>query len=231
MNAHFTRWPWLVAAIFLLGCASTQPQPNQLSRAEKQAGWRLLFDGHSLNGWRGYKKSEAPRAGWIVENGCLKLVQGSGAGDIITMEKFEDFELSWEWRISPKGNNGIKYLVSEQRAAPGPEYQMIDDATQTSTKHQTASFYEVLPPAVDKRLNPPGEWNHSKVLVRGNHVEHWLNGKKVLAYEFGTPEVQAAIAQSKFKNEPTFGKKAPGHILLTDHKDEAWYRSIKIREF
>ncbi|MBA4149374.1 MAG: DUF1080 domain-containing protein [Verrucomicrobia bacterium] len=229
MKFHTIPWLCLGAALLLQSCVSPQPHLNQLTRSEQREGWRLLFDGQSLDGWRNYKEAEAPKEGWIVENGCLKLVQDSRPGDLVTVEKFDDFELIWEWRISPGGNNGIKYLVSEERGAPGPEYQMIDDSTQKSVKHQTASLYDILPPASDKRLNPPGEWNHSRVIVLGKNVEHWLNGKKVLAYELETSELQAAIAESKFQKETTFGRKISGHIMLTDHKDEVWYRNMKIR--
>lgn len=219
----------LILVSALTGCVSA-PKPNQLSRSEQRAGWRLLFNGKNLEGWRSYRKPEPPKGGWVVENGILHLLPGSKAGDIVTREKFENFDLTWEWRLAPKANNGLKYLVREDRSAPGPEYQMIDDAIQPDPKHQTASFYFVVAPAPDKPLNPPGKWNRSRVLVQGNHVEHWLNGRKVLSYQFGSPALQKAIAESKFKNEPTFGVKAPGHIMLTDHNDEVWYRNVKIRE-
>ncbi|MFN7141999.1 MAG: DUF1080 domain-containing protein, partial [Limisphaerales bacterium] len=137
----------LVLALFLGGCATSQrtPQHNQLTRVEQRAGWQLLFDGETLNGWRLYKKNEAPKHGWIVQEGTMHLIQDSKPGDLVTVELFDDFELTWEWRISPKGNNGIKYLVSEKRPAPGPEYQMIDDSTHASVKHQTAALYDILP--------------------------------------------------------------------------------------
>ncbi|HZQ45503.1 MAG TPA: DUF1080 domain-containing protein, partial [Verrucomicrobiae bacterium] len=129
-------------------------------------------------------------------------------------------------------NNGIKYLVTETRpSARGHEYQMIDDAIVAGKPVQsTASFYDVLAPDPKKPLKPVGEWNHSRVLVQGNHVEHWLNGKKVLQYELGSPELKAAIAQSKFKKAPGFGDKIKGPIMLTEHHDAASFRNIKIRE-
>ncbi len=223
----------LFAAAHLSGCCAlrgtNQQSPNTLSPAEQRAGWRLLFDGRSLNGWRGYKKPGPPASGWVVENDSLKLVYKSKPGDLITVEKFGDYQLQWEWRISPKGNNGIKYLVSEERSAPGPEYQMIDDATAEQPKHSTASLYDILPPRADKPVREPGQWNASRLVVRGRHVEHWLNGKKVLEYELESPALKAAIAQSKFKNVEGFDRKIQGHILLTDHNDEVWYRNIKIR--
>lgn len=190
----------------------------------------MLFNGKSLEGWRNYKKPDGPKKGWIVENGILKLQPNGGGGDIVTVETFEDYDLRWEWRMEAKANNGLKYLVSEQRSAPGPEYQMIDDTLETEAKRMTASLYDVLPPSKEKSVKPFGEWNESRILVKGNQVEHWLNGKKVLAYELGSPPLKAAIAESKFKEVKTFGEKSKGHIMLTDHHDAVWYRNIRIRE-
>jgi len=221
--------------ILLMALSARASEPNQLTDAEKQAGWKLLFDGQTTKGWRGYKQSAMPAKGWRVEDGILKKVGGERGGDIITDEKFNDFDLTWEWRISPAGNNGLKYLVTEDRpSAPGQEYQMIDDTRNADAKvgplRATGSFYDVLPPSDDKPLKPVGDWNQSRVLIQGNHVEHWLNGKKILEYELGSDAVKAAVAKSKFKNAPGFGEKIKGHIMLTDHGDECWFRSIKIRE-
>ncbi len=205
---------------------------NQLTAEELKAGWKLLFDGVSLKGWRGYGKPEAPDHGWAVENGILKCVAHGNGGDIITVDEYNSFDLEWDWSIPAKANNGIKYLVTEKRpTARGHEYQMIDDAIVAGKPRQsTASFYDVLAPDPQKPLKPVGEWNHSRVLVQGNHVEHWLNGKKVLEYELGSPELKAAIAKSKFKTTPGFADKIKGPILLTEHHDEASFRNIKIRE-
>jgi hypothetical protein len=224
----------LITVLLFTARASAQPAHNTLTDVEKKDGWRLLFDGRSTAGWRGYRKAGFPQQGWTVEEGCLKKVGGVLGGDIITVEKFTDFEFQWEWRIGPKGNNGIKYLVTEERpGAPGPEYQMIDDvlhATPEERKFSTASFYYVLPPADDKPLNPPGQWNHSKLRIQGNKVQHWLNGRNVLEYELESEPVRAAIAQSKFKDAPGFGTKITGHLMLTDHKDECWFRNLKLRD-
>jgi hypothetical protein len=209
------------------------PPPNQLTPEEIKAGWKLLFDGQSLKGWRSYGKPSGPDHGWVVEDGNLNCVAQAKGGDIITVEQFTDFDLQWDWRIPPGANNGLKYMVTEKRpSAPGQEYQMIDDSIGAAKpeKLSTASFYDVLPPDPKKPLHPPGEWNHSRVLVKGNHVEHWLNGQKVLAYELGSPEIKAAVAASKFKNSPGFGDKITGPILLTEHNDAATFRAIKILE-
>ena len=207
---------------------------NQLTSEQKAAGWKLLFNGKDLSGWRQYGKQTPPGAGWKVEDGILKKAKGERGGDIITTDKFNDFEFALEWRIEPKGNNGIKYLVTEQRTgAPGHEYQMIDDedgGDAGAPKRQTASFYDVLPPREEKPAKQPGEWNASRVLIKGNHVEHWLNGAKVLEYELGSDEVKAAVAKSKFKSAAKFGEKIQGHIMLTDHNDAAWFRNMIVRE-
>lgn len=217
-------------SIFSIALPASAEKINQLSRSEKMAGWKLLFDGKSLADWRSYKKADGPKQGWVIEDGCLKLEPKSGGGDIVTRETFLDYELRWEWRIAAKSNNGLKYLVSEDRSAPGPEYQMIDDAIQEPLNRRTASFYDVLAPTI---LKPTlvGEWNKSRLIIQGNHVEHWLNDDKVLTYEIGSPEHKSALAQSKFKEMKGFGEKIKGHILLTDHNDAVWYRNIMIREF
>ena len=239
---HFaiTAFVCLALVALLSSCSTTndpsrRTAPNLLTAKEKAGGWKLLFDGKSTTGWRGYKKQAMTDMGWKVEDGLLKKVAGERGGDIITAQTFHDFEFSWEWKVAPGGNNGVKYFVTEERAsAPGHEYQMIDDLGHPDGKlgarRQTASFYDVLPPAADKKLNPPGEWNASRIVVRGNHVEHWLNGAKVLEYELGSDAVKAGLAKSKFKDVPKFGEKIDGHLLLTDHGDECFFRNLKVRE-
>jgi hypothetical protein len=218
-------------ATFSVRAADDPANANTLTADEKAAGWRLLFDGKSTDGWRGFKKKTFPDKGWVVEDGILKKIAKVNGGDIVTNDEFDNFDFQWDWRIPEKANNGIKYFITEERSqAIGHEYQMIDDATVKVKKDSTASFYDVLPPSGETPLKPPGEWNHSRVLVQGNHVEHWLNGKKVLEYELGSDEVKAAVQKSKFKNVKDFGTHIKGRILLTDHQDEAWFRNIKIRE-
>jgi hypothetical protein len=213
--------------------ASAEPTPDRLNRltdAERAAGWRLLFDGRTTQGWRSFGKPTFPERGWKIEEGVLKKVAGVRGGDILTDETFDDFELSWEWRIPTRANNGVKYFIREERgAAIGHEYQMIDDSLENLAKHQTASFYEVLPPEAGKPAVRLNDWNQSRIIVQGNHVEHWLNGAKVLTYELGSATVRAAVADSKFKDVPGFGTKLRGHLLLTDHNDEAWFRNLKVR--
>ncbi|WP_200273286.1 3-keto-disaccharide hydrolase [Luteolibacter pohnpeiensis] len=207
---------------------------NQLSTAEKKAGWKLLFNGKDLKNWRIYGSEKPPGPGWKIEDGILKKLAMIPGGSIITTDEFTDFELSWEWSITPGGNNGIKYLVTEKRpSAPGPEYQMLDDAVhpdgKLGTDRQTAALYDIIPPAADKTLKPVGEWNQSRIIVRGNQVEHWLNGKKVVSYTLGSDELKAAISKSKFKDQKDFAEKISGHIMLTDHGDACSFRNLKIR--
>lgn len=226
----------LVALAFVAGSSGAFAAENTLTAAEKSAGWQLLFDGQSLGGWRGYKKQAGePVAGWEIKDGTLHSLAKAKGEQIITERKFMDYEVSWEWKITPAGNNGVKYFVTEARPkSPGHEYQMLDDAGHPDGKlgphRQTASFYDVLPPAADKPMRKPGEWNSSKIVVRGKTVEHWLNGKNVLTYELGSEAVKAGIAKSKFKADAGFGDKIAGHILLTYHNDDCWYRNIKLRE-
>ena len=211
--------------------APSSSEPNQLTESERQAGWKLLFDGKTTGGWRSFKKQTFPEKGWVVEGGWFKKVAEVRGGDIVSKDQFTDFELQWEWRLAPKANSGLKYFITEERGtAVGHEYQMWDDIGKPVNKSSTAGFYGVLPPKESKSVKPAGEINHSRILVQGKHVEHWLNGEKTLEYELGSEEVMAGVAKSKFKSVEGFGTKIRGHILLTDHKDEAWLRSMKIRE-
>lgn len=223
-------------ALLLAGAAAmAAPAVNQLTDEEKAAGWKLLFAGKTTDGWRTFKKQSFPAIGWAVEDGWLHCL-GKGGGDIISDAEFGDFELQWEWKMAPAGNSGVKYFVTETRnAALGHEYQMIDDertgdADQADGKRVTASFYDVLKPTVTPPTRPAGEINQSRILVKGNHVEHWLNGVKVLEYECGSEAVKAAVAASKFKTTAGFGGKTKGHILLQDHQSEVWFHKVKIRE-
>jgi hypothetical protein len=222
-------------AMFAGLLAAADTGPNTLSSQEKARGWRLLFDGTSFQGWRGYRLGGMPETGWMIDGGLLKTVPGVKGGDLITQQKFDDFEFSWEWRIAPAGNNGIKYLVTEERpTAPGHEYQMVDDETNPDAKlgpkRATAAFYDVLAPAAGRAIKPAGEWNQSRVVVKGNRVEHWLNGTKALEYQLGSERVKEGLANSKFKGFADFGTKIQGHLMLTYHHDECWFRNLKIRE-
>ncbi len=211
-----------------------QPQPNTLSPSEIADGWRLLFDGSSTQGWRAFKGTSFPAKGWTVRDGCLGHLAKAGGGDIVTTETFSNYDFSFEWRIDPGGNSGVKYFIDESRnGAIGHEYQLLGPVTLAEAlrnpKHATASFYDVLPPATNALPKIPGAWNTSRIVVRGSQVEHWLNGQRVLDYHLPSSAVRQGIASSKFKDVPAFGTAFPHPILLQDHGGEIWFRNLKIR--
>ena len=216
----------------LLAAVSLAAEPNTITEEEKAAGWKLLFDGKTTAGWVGIGKAAFPAIGWTVEDGTLKHTKGGG--DIVTSEQFENFELSWEWKIASGGNSGLKYNLVDPKKAVGFEYQLMDDANHPDGKQGggtrvTASLYDLLKPAADKKLNATDDWNTSRILVNGNHVEHWLNGAKTVEFEFGGETLKAAIAKSKYKSIAKFGDKTKSPILLQDHGDEIAFRSMKVR--
>ena len=225
--------------------------PNHLTRAERSAGWRLLFDGSTLNGWRGLGYDSVPTAHWKVDNGAIrKLASGSvpkmpdgqpaNGGDLMTTKVWRDFELTFEWKVPPGANSGVKYNVSEEiskrtsnHAALGFEYQVLDDSLNDDNKiptHRAGALYDLITPNADKHLMRVGEWNRARILLRGNHGEHWLNGKEIVSYDLGTPRMDSLLAKSKYRAILGFAERRAGHIVLQDHGDEAWFRAIKIRE-
>jgi hypothetical protein len=223
-----------VALALMLALAApgrAQPAHNTLSPAEQAAGWKLLFDGKSLAGWGSYEAGKPP-AGWRVEDGTLTRFEAGG--DIVTVDTFTDFELAIDWKISEGGNSGIFY-----RAAPGakaiyesaPEMQVLDDARHRDggSPLTSAGANYGLHPAPRGVVHAAGEWNQVRILVQGAHVEHWLNGQKIVEYTLGSPEWLALVAKSKFAAWPEYGKAAAGHIGLQDHGDRVWYRNIKLR--
>lgn len=224
--------------------AAGKDAPNTLTPAEKRAGWKLLFDGKTTTGWRGFNQQAFPEKGWGVREGTLGRIrepdEKKGPGDIVTVDEYDNFELKLEYRITPAGNSGVKYLVDESmvknggKSGLGFEFQILDDAGATKEaqsdngKHSCGALYDLIPPK-DRKLNPAGDWNELKLVVNGNHVEHWVNGFKTVEYERASPELKALIAQSKYKNIPGFGENAKGHILLQDHPGEVAFRNIKLR--
>jgi hypothetical protein len=212
----------------------------RLTAAERDAGWRLLFDGVTTTGWRGFKKPGFPAKGWSVELGRLKHAASGGApaadsGDIITIDRFTDFDFRFEWIVASGGNSGVKYLVTEERDGPiAHEYQIIDDAKHPDAligpHRATAALYDAIAAPATKPLKPAGRRNEGRILVQGQHVEHWLNGEKVIEYELGSAALRAAKAKSKFKDVAGWGDKLTGHILLQDHGDEVWYQNLKVRD-
>jgi hypothetical protein len=251
MKRHLSLLPLACLALALPLAAGPGPSASAAGQAPAaEAGWMSLFDGTSLKGWRGYKKEDASGTRWAVQDGMLTLpakdrADTRGSRDIISTETFDRFELTWDWKVAPGGNSGVKYFVLEDRdSAIGHEYQLIDDARHADAKigphRQTAAFYDVLAASIPAetrlaRVKPAGEWNTSSVRVdpgrgpAGARVSHVLNGLKLLDYELGSPELKAAIEKSKFKGIERFGTLQKGHILIQDHGDQVWYRNIRIR--
>lgn len=217
------------------------PEPcNTLSKKEIKQGWQLLFDGKTLNGWKGYNSDQVFSC-WSAANGEL-VCQGEGgsvtAGDIITVANFENFELSIDWCISKAGNSGIFYHVLEDpkyHAAyeTGPEYQLIDDAgwpDKLEDWQQTGADYGMYPTVKDKNLMPVGEWNQTRIIYKKGHVEYWLNGQKVVEFQAYTPEWQQKKDQGKWKDYPGYAISQTGHIGLQNHGSGVKFRNIKVRK-
>jgi len=209
--------------------ALAAPAPNTLTPAEKAAGWKLLFDGKTTAGWRGFKAA-APDAGWSVKDGVL-APDPKTSKDIISKEQFGSFELSFEWKISAKGNSGVMFHVIEQgdeTYESGPEFQLLDNARGEPPLEQAGGLFALYAPSMDM-TKPVGEWNQGRIIVNHGHVQHWLNGMMVAEYEIGSPDFTAKVAASKFKRWPQFASAAVGHIALQNHGDAVWFRDIKVR--
>jgi Domain of Unknown Function (DUF1080) len=217
--------------LLLLTAAMSAQGSKSPSRAA--GAWRPLFDGKTTAGWRAFMGKGMP-AGWQVVDGALTRVDK--AGDIVTLDEFDDFELEVDWKIPPKANSGIFYRVVEYPEEQSmwmvaPEYQIIDDkgypAKLKETQH-TGANYDLQPPA-SQPAKPPGQWNTTRILADGPHVEHWLNGVKLVEYEMGSPEWQRLVAESKFKDHPHYGRATKGRIGIQDHGDRIAFRNIRIR--
>lgn len=224
---------------------TSQPERiNTLTEDEKKDGWKLLFDGVTTNEWTGTKGMGFPEKGWVIEDGILTVLGSSGAdhtsgGDIITKDQYGNFKLSLEFKIPKGANSGIKYFVvndfpDQKGNYLGLEYQIIDDENHADAKlgvdgnRTIASLYDMIP-AKNKTAKPVGEWNHAEIIVEGNHVEHWLNGSKVVEFERGSEEFRTLVKASKYEKLQGFGEMPAGHILLQGHGDTVHYRNIKIR--
>lgn len=232
-----------MSAILLSACASTPAADSQsvavamtgsnaLTPAERASGWRLLFDGTSMDAWRGYKRADVP-AGWSVADGAISKTRP--VADIISKEQFADFDLHIEWKIGEAGNSGIFYRGSEEFDRiywTAPEYQLLDDikASDNKTRLTCAGAAYGLYPSPAGHLKPVGEWNVTRIVARGAHVEHWVNGTKLLEYEAWSPDWESKVAASKFKAWPKYGRLKSGHLALQgDHSGSLAFRAIKIR--
>jgi len=211
--------------------------PAQLTEQQKADGWKLLFDGNTMNGWRFFKNAENNT--WEVVDGtlhCKPFIEGQTEkrADLITTDQYENFELAFDWKISPQGNSGVMFRVTEEYEQPyasGPEYQVIDDKGYPGDLKEvqlSGANYD-MQVASNKTVHPVGDWNNAKIVVNGNHVEHWLNGAKVVEYEINSPEWKKQHAASKWKDFPGYAKATKGHIDLQDHGNEAWFKNIMIK--
>lgn len=231
-----------IPVILFLAAAAPEDKPtNSLSEDEKKAGWRLLFDGRSTEGWRGYKMDRIP-PGWKVIDGALVRVSGGAGGkgagggdDIVTVDQFDNFELQVEWKIVDRaGNSGIILRASEDAVTSwhtGPEVQILDNAAYAGrdVRQLAGACYDLYAPVKDVS-RPRGEWNAVRVVANGPRIEHWLNGVKLLEYELGSDDWNARVAKSKFKEMKHFlNPPVKGHICLQDHTARIEYRNIKIR--
>jgi len=199
--------------------------------------WKILFDGKSTSEWRGFRRDTFPSKCWTVEGDSIKTVGGCDKADqvdIVTKDKYRDFELEVEWRVAPGANSGIIYLISEdqdQTWKTGPEMQLLDDEKHPDGKKPTTSagsLFDLIAPT-SKTLRPVGEYNRSRVVIHSGHVEHWLNGKKILEYDLGSATLKELIAKSKFKSFPRFAQNTEGFVALQYHGDDVWFRNVRIR--
>lgn len=239
----------IVGLTFCLFAFEKPQTPNTLTAKEQKDGWKLLFDGKTTTGWRGAYKDKFPERGWNVEDGMLIIQQSNGSesqsfGDIVTEGEYSDFDLMFDFKLTEGANSGVKYFVVEQQPKPkgsafGLEFQVLDDDKHPDAKlgrdgnRTVGSLYDLIP-ASGKKANTIGEWNTGRVVSKGQHVEHWLNGKKVVDYERGSEKFREAVAMSKYKvaeynANGRFGEAPKGHLLLQDHGNRVAYRSIKVR--
>lgn len=247
-----------LALLTLPACSSDQndttddpASPNTLTQAERDAGWTLLFDGEHFDHWTGLGRDTIPEGHWTIEDGAIRKIdsgevpkaddgQPLEGGDIMTEDTYRNFELKLEWKASKGGNSGIKYNVSDslstahepQYAALGFEYQLLDDERHPDSEdptHRAAGLYDLLAPNDAKSLKPVGEWNEARVVLRGMHGEHWLNGEKVVEYDMNTARFDSLFAASKYADIEGFRTRRAGHLVLQDHGDDFWFRNVKIR--
>ncbi|HET9985602.1 MAG TPA: DUF1080 domain-containing protein [Longimicrobiales bacterium] len=239
--------PTLLAALLAAACArGAPPEATKAAAASPAAGapgaepgdagaWDVLFDGRDLARWRGFRMDHVPAA-WSIQDGAIALAAGEGGerADLVTRDTFRDFELELEWKISPGGNSGIIYRVGEDEAytwRTGPEMQVLDNERAEDNhpaSHRAGALYDLYAPS-EETVRPAGEWNHVRIVVRDGGVEHWLNGKRIVAYQLGSDDWKAHVQASKFRTMPAFGTVADGHIALQDHGAAVWYRNIRIR--
>jgi hypothetical protein len=232
---------WFLALVCLSACSKN----NRLTRSERKSNWVLLFDGKTTQGWRTAYGTAFPKHGWAVKDGELRGELSAGAesgdaGDIVTLKKYRHFELVFDWKLGRGGNSGIKYFIEERQPKPkygsqaGYEYQLIDDegyiylGKKLPQDLKTASIYDVI--AANKTDVKMGEWHTSKIIVKDNYIEHWLDGQKVLAIDRTSEAFKQGVIDSKYKDYSGFATIPEGYILLQDHGHSVAFKNIKIKE-
>lgn len=249
-NSGVQRATAIFTTILLLGFGTACQQEADMADAEAASdadgggamaettdadGWIVLFDGSGTEHWRGYRKDAMPESWVVTDDGALYLTGEGEGGDIVTTDQYENFELELEWKISEGGNSGIMFRVSEEHDVPyrtGPEMQVLDNERHPDAKEGpdrwAGANYDMHPPSANV-VHPAGEWNQVRLVVNGAHVEHWLNGQKVVDYELWSDDWKQRIAESKWIDMPEYGMEKSGYICLQDHGDPVWYRNIRIR--
>jgi len=233
-----------IPALMLCIVNSAVAQDNTLTQKEKKAGWKLLFEGKTSAGWMNAKTKTFPSSGWEIKDGVLSVnpvtKKQGGGGDIVTVDKYRNFELTVDFMYTKGANSGIKYFVDTESdngalASIGCEYQVLDDLNHPDAKagfegnRTLAGLYDLIPPK-NKKDNGFDKWNTAKIVVNGNKVQHWLNGQMTVEYERGNDTWRELVKKSKFKDSPGFGEVKEGRILLQDHGNLVSYKNIKIRE-
>jgi hypothetical protein len=239
MNRHWQLCIALLLTLIGQRVPAEEAAPNTLTDEEKKAGFKLLFDGRTTDGWRGYKMEQMP-PGWKVIDGILTRVAGGAGGkgagggdDIITKDQYDNFELRLQWRVGHGVNSGILYRVTEDAVTSwhvAPEMQVLEKVGfgDPNPLHHAGALYDLYAPTKDT-TRPEGEWNDVRLIVNGNHIEHWLNGEKVVECEMNSEDWKTRIAKSKFKDRPNFAKATKGYICLQDHSGKIEYRNIRVR--
>lgn len=228
----------LVVMLFLAGSLSAQD--NTLTKKEIKEGWKLIFDGKTTTGWRGYNKTAFPENGWSIDQGSLHCITNGKGGDIILDQKLTNFELVMDWKIAEGGNSGIFIFGRELEGKPiyfsAPEMQVLDndrhsDATAGKDgNHKAGALYDMIP-ANPQNTKPAGVWNSVKIVANNGNIELWQNDAKVVTFTMGTEEWKKMCADSKFKNWPEFvnNNAKDGYIGLQDHGNEVWFKNIKLK--
>lgn len=235
----------LLSLLLIIPMGMCAQKPNVLTEQEVREGWNLLWDGETTTGWRGARLKTFPAKGWVIEDGILKVMKDKGGessngGDIVTERKYKNFVLKVDFKITKGANSGIKYFVYPdlnrgEGSAIGCEFQLLDDENHADAKQgingnrTLGSLYDLIPSTKNYPFDKEG-FNTAMIIVIGNHVEHWLNGTKIVEYDRNSQLWNALVAGSKFRDWPNFGNAATGHILLQDHGDEVWFRNVKIKE-